>query len=68
MKKRQRWLKVSKQQNCLNKISETEKQHHPLQADELVTDGGFSLVFSKLKKNKKQRNLFWVLSLNIIGT
>ena len=66
MKKTQSWLKVSKQQNCLNKISETGKQNHLLQTIELVTDGSLSLVFSK--DLEKQHNFFWVLSLNAIGT
>ena len=64
MKKTQSWLKVSKQENCLNKISKTGKQNHLLQTIELVTDGSLCLVFRKILK--KQHNFFRLLSLNVI--
>ena len=56
--------KVSKQQNCLNKIGETGRENHLLQTIVLVTDGSLSLVFSKILK--EQHNFFGLLSLNAI--
>ena len=64
MKKTQSWFKVSKQQNCINKISKTGKQNYLLQNIELVTDGSLCLVFRKILK--KQQNFFFLLSLNVI--
>ena len=64
MKKAQCWLEVSKQQNCLNKISKTANQNNLLQTIEMVTVGSLCLVFRKIFK--KQYNFFWLLSLNVI--
>ena len=47
MKKTQSWLKVSKQQSCLDKISETGNQNHLLETIELVTDESLSIAFSR---------------------
>ena len=47
MKKTQSWLKVSKQQSCLDKISETGNQNHLLQTIELVTAESLSIAFSR---------------------